>query len=189
MIQNPVNLVLPTSLFGGGLVLPYLDYQPVLGENVFIAPNASVIGRTTLGDDVSIWFGAVLRGDIAEVRVGRGSNIQDNSVLHVGDDDPCIVGEEVVVGHKVMLHGCTVENGCTIGMGAIILNKAVIGERSVVGAGALVTQETIVPPRSLVLGSPARVKRELTDAELRKIHANFAAKYVKVAANYRRVLG
>lgn len=185
-IQNPMNLSLPESLSGGGLVLPYLDHSPVIGKEVFIAPNASVIGQTRLGDRVSIWFGSVLRGDIAAVEVGEGSNIQDNSVLHVGDDDPCIVKRNVVVGHNAILHGCTIEDGCVIGMGTIILNRAVIGEGSVVGAGALVTQGTIIPPYSLVLGSPARMRRELTDEERRE-QSVFAPKYVHVAENYRKM--
>src|SRR5690348_12178855 len=96
-IQNPCGLNLPKTLFGGGLVLPYLDREPELGQHVFFAPTASVIGKVTLGDEANIWFGSVLRGDIADIRVGRGTNIQDNSVLHVGDDDPCIVGNNVVV--------------------------------------------------------------------------------------------
>jgi len=183
-IQNPMNLTLPPSLYGGGLVLPYLDNAPMFGVDVFIAPNASIIGRVTLDDRVSIWFGSVLRADIAEVRVGEGSNIQDGSVLHVGDEDPCLVGAHVTVGHHVILHGCAIEDECMIGMGAIILNKARIGRGTVVGAGAVVTQNTIVPPYSLVLGSPAKVKRPLTEEE-RRAHGHFAGKYAQVAANYR----
>lgn len=183
-LQNPANLELPADCFGGGLILPYLDKRPAVGARVFLAPGSAVIGETTLEDDVSIWFGAVLRGDIAPVSVGAGSNIQDQSVLHVGDDDPCIVGRQVVVGHRATLHGCSVEDGCLIGMGAIVLNGAVIGRDSVVGAGALVTQGMQIPPRNLVLGSPAKVKRELTPEELAH-HQGYAAKYVRVAANYR----
>lgn len=183
-IQNPANLLLPQSLFGGGLVLPYLEYQPVIGENVFIAPNATVTGRTTLGNDVSIWFSAVLRGDIAAIEVGDGSNIQDNSVLHVGDEDPCIVGQNCIVGHNAVLHGCTVEDSCLIGMGVIVLNQSVIGKGSVIGAGALVTQNTVIPEYSLALGSPAKVIRTLSENE-REDYTHFAPKYVKTAANYR----
>ena len=113
-IENPMDLELPKSLFGGGLVMPFQDLKPSIGEDVFLAPRASIIGQVTLGDKVSIWFGAVLRGDIARIEVGEGSNIQDNSALHVGNDDPCLVGRNVVVGHKVTLHGCTVEDNCLI---------------------------------------------------------------------------
>ncbi len=183
-IQNPASLELPLTLFGGGLILPYGEKRPTLGDNNFIAPTAAVIGDVTLGDNASVWFGAVLRGDIAAVRVGAGSNVQDNSVLHVGDHDPCIVGDGVIVGHGVILHGCTIEDGCLIGMGAIVLNRAVIGRGSVLGAGALVTQGTVIPPFSLVLGSPAKVHRPLTDEE-KEHHAVFAPKYIRVAAGYR----
>jgi len=185
-IQNPMGLTLPHTLQGGGLVLPYLEHNPQIGEEVFIAPTASVIGQTVLGDHVSIWFGAVLRGDIEAVKVGAGSNIQDNSVLHVGDDEPCIVGQNVVIGHSVILHGCTVEDDCLIGMGATVLNRSVIGKGSIVGANALVTQDTEVPPYSLILGSPAKVKRQLSEDEI-KNNAVFAPKYVKVAKNYREM--
>ena len=168
-IQNPAGLALPASLHGGGLVLPYLEHAPSIGEDVFIAANASVIGRTALGDRVSVWFGAVLRGDIAAVEVGEGSNIQDNSILHVGDENPCVVGRNVVVGHNATVHGCTVEDDCLIGMGAVILDGAVVGRGSVVGAGALVTQGTVIPPYSLVIGSPRRgeadFEREGTGAD------------------------
>ncbi|MBI1390704.1 MAG: gamma carbonic anhydrase family protein [bacterium] len=184
LIQNPMNLTLPESLYGGGLVLPYQDAVPHIGADVFIAPNASVIGDVVLGDRSSVWFSAVARGDIAAVRVGDDTNIQDNAVLHVGDDDPCIVGANVVVGHQAILHGCVVEDDCLIGMGAIVLNQAVVGRGSLIGAGALVTQGTKIPPYSLVLGSPAKVIRELT-ADERANQAVFAPKYVKVARNYR----
>lgn len=183
-IQNPHNLPLPASLRGDGLILSHLDRRPDIGEEVYLAANSTVIGRTRLGDRVSIWFGAVLRGDIAAIEVGEGSNIQDNAVLHVGDDDPCIVGRNVVVGHLAMLHGCTIEDDCVIGMSSTILNRAVIGRGSLVGAGAVVTPGTIAPPGSLILGSPARVIRELTPAE-REEQAVFAPKYVRVAGIYR----
>lgn len=183
-IQNPCGLELPASLYGGGLVIPFDTYTPTIGEDVFIASNASVIGRTFLGDGASIWFGAVLRGDIAEVRVGNNSNIQDNSVMHVGTDEPVIVGDNVVVGHKAMLHGCTVEDECLIGMGATILNRAVIGRGSIVGAGALVPQDAVIPPYSMVIGFPAKVRRELTEEE-RKSPLHFANKYAGVARQYR----
>jgi carbonic anhydrase/acetyltransferase-like protein (isoleucine patch superfamily) len=183
-IQNPHGLRVPDSLRGEGLLLPYQDFIPTLGEEIYLAANSVVIGRTILGNRVSVWFGAVLRGDIARIEVGEGSNIQDNAVLHVGDEDPCIVGKNVVVGHLAMLHGCRIEEDCTIGMSAVVLNKAVIGKGSLVGAGALVTQGTIVPPYSLVLGSPAKVIRELTDLE-RDGNSVFAPKYVGVAARYR----
>jgi carbonic anhydrase/acetyltransferase-like protein (isoleucine patch superfamily) len=163
----------------------YLTLVPTLGPRVLVCPGAAVVGDVQLGDDVSIWYGAVLRGDLAPVIVGRGSNIQDNSVLHVGDHSPCVVGQETVVGHRVMLHGCRVEDGCLIGMQATILDDAVIGEGSLVGAAALVTQGTKVPPGSLVLGAPAKVIRPVTDAD-RALHRALAAKYVRLKENYLR---
>ncbi|MEW6236490.1 MAG: gamma carbonic anhydrase family protein [Candidatus Omnitrophota bacterium] len=184
-IQNPMNLPLPESLAGGGLVIPFREKTPIIGENVFLAPNASIIGEVILGDNVSVWFGAALRGDIAAVEVGEGSNIQDNSVLHVGTGAPCIVGRYVVVGHLAILHACTVEDSCLIGMGAIVLDGAVIGNGSVIGAGTLVTQGTVIPPYSLVLGSPGKVIRELTEDERIKQSA-FALKYVELAGEYRQ---
>ncbi|RJP22798.1 MAG: gamma carbonic anhydrase family protein [Candidatus Omnitrophota bacterium] len=185
-IQNSFHISLPENAYGGGLVLPYLQKFPIIGEDVFLAPNASVIGEVTLGPQVSVWFGTVIRADIAPISVGDGSNIQDNSVLHVGTNEPCRVGINVVVGHNAILHGCTVENECMIGMGAIILNRAVIGKGCVVGAGALVTEDTIIPPYSLVLGSPGKVKRVLREDERSK-YCGYASKYVDVAENYRRV--
>ena len=182
-LQNPHNLTIPESVYGGGLILPYLENQPEFGENIFLAPNTSVIGSVKLGNRVSIWFGSVLRGDIAPVEVGEGSNIQDNSVLHVADDAPCIVGKNVVVGHNAILHGCTVEDECLIGMGAIVLNYAVVGRGSIVGAGAVVTQKTIIPECSLVLGNPGKVIRQLTPEEIEK-NVHYATKYQKVAMNY-----
>lgn len=183
-IQNPAGLVIPACLKGSGLILPFRGKHPLIGKRVFLAPQSSVIGEVALGDDVSIWFGVVIRGDIACIEVGRGSNIQDNTVLHVGDEDPCLVGEDVVVGHGAVLHGCRIQDRCTIGMGAVVLNGALIEEEAVVGAGALVPPRMVVPPRALALGQPARIVRELSAEELEQ-YAVFAPKYVRVAEAYR----
>jgi carbonic anhydrase/acetyltransferase-like protein (isoleucine patch superfamily) len=163
----------------------YQALVPTLASDVLICAGAALVGDVRLLDDVSIWYNAVLRGDLAPVTVGRGSNIQDGSVLHVGDFSPCTVGTETVVGHRVMLHGCRVEDGCMVGMQATILDDAVVGEGSVVGAAALITPGTKVPPRSLVLGAPARVVRTLGDADV-AFHRALAAKYVRLKENYRR---
>jgi gamma-carbonic anhydrase len=171
--------------FPRAIVDRYLTLVPTLGERVLVCPGAGLIGDVRLGDDVSIWYGAILRGDLAPVTVGKGSNVQDNSVLHVGDHSPCVVGQETVVGHKVMLHGCRVEDGCIIGMQATILDDAVIGEGSLVGAAALVTQGTVIPPGSLVLGAPAKVIRALSSAELDRQRA-LAGKYLRLKENYLR---
>lgn len=156
------------------LVVPYGNLQPRFGKGVFVAENATLIGDVELGDDVSIWYGAVLRGDIHHIRIGARSNVQDNCILHVTQNTwPTIIEEEVTLGHGVIAHGCTIRRGCLIGMGSRILDGAVIGEDSLVGAGALVTEGMKVPPRSLVLGLPARVRRPLNDEEVAHIHQNF----------------
>lgn len=163
----------------------YLDRLPQLAQGVLICPGAAVVGDVRLGTDVSIWYSAVLRGDMREVVVGARSNVQDGAVLHVGDFSPCVVGQDVVVGHRVMLHGCRVEDACLIGMQATILDDAVIGEGSLVGAGALVTGGTKIPPRSLVLGAPAKVIRTLSDEAVAS-HRAQAAKYARLKENYLR---
>jgi len=155
----------------------FLRKQPRLGTGVYLAKTAVVLGDVTLGDYSSVWYGAVLRGDINRIVVGHHSNIQDNSVLHLADDYPCLVGNWVTIGHSAVVHACTVGDECLIGMGAIILDGAEIGEQSIVGARALVTQGMKIPPGSLVLGAPAKVARQLTDEE-RKGLKWWAEKYV-----------
>lgn len=169
--------------FGRAIIDRYLGGVPRAGARVLVAPGAALVGDVHLGDDVSIWYGAVLRGDLASVFVGERSNIQDGAVLHVADDTPCYVGAETVVGHRAMLHACRVEDGCLIGMQATILDDAVIGQGSVVGAGALVTQRTVIPPRSLVLGAPARVVKTLSESD-EAFHRAAANKYVRLKENY-----
>ena len=156
----------------------FLCKKPKLGRRVYIARGATVLGDVTLGDHASVWYGAVLRGDINRIVVGRCSNIQDNSVLHLSEELGCILGDYVTIGHSVVLHACTVEDQCLIGMGAVVLDGAVIGAQSIVGAKALVTQGTKIPPGSLVLGAPAKVVRELTAAERVKLKLN-AEHYVE----------
>ena len=136
-----------------------------------------MIGDVTLGDGSSVWYNAVVRGDINRIAIGRGTNIQDNAVLHMADDYPCILGDYVTVGHSAIVHACVVEDEVLVGMGAVILDGAVIGAQSIVGARALVTQGTHVPPGSLVLGAPARVVRHLTEDERRTLK-HWADKYV-----------
>ena len=149
------------------IVRPYEGKSPRFGARVFVADNAALIGDVELGDDVSIWFGTVLRADVNPIRVGARTNIQDNTVVHVTNDTwPTIIGEDVTIGHAAIVHGCTVGRGALVGMGSRVLDGAVIGEQALVGAGALVPEGMHVPPRTLVLGMPARVKRELTGEEL-----------------------
>jgi carbonic anhydrase/acetyltransferase-like protein (isoleucine patch superfamily) len=159
----------------------FLLRQPILGQGVYIGRGAVVEGDVTLGDFSSIWHNAVLRGDINRIVVGHHTNVQDNSVLHLADDYPCILGDYVTVGHSAIVHACHVGNECLVGMGAIILDGAVIGEQSILGAGALVTQGQRIPPGSMVLGSPAVVARSLTDTERNRLKS-FAEKYVAIAA-------
>jgi carbonic anhydrase/acetyltransferase-like protein (isoleucine patch superfamily) len=163
----------------------YLNKLPTVGARAMISAGAALVGEVRLSDDVSVWYGAVLRGDIAPVTVGARTNIQDGTVIHVADDGPCQIGADVVVGHRAMIHACRVEDACLIGMQATILDQAVIGAGSVVGAGALVTQRTVIPPRSLVLGAPAKVVRQLT-ADDEASHRALAAKYVRLKENYLR---
>jgi gamma-carbonic anhydrase len=159
----------------------FLRKQPTLGPNVYIASTAVVLGDVTLGAHSSVWYNAVLRGDINRIIVGEYTNIQDNAVLHLADGFPCIVGRHVTVGHSAIVHACTVEDECLIGMGATILDGALIGAQSIVGANALVTQGAVVPPGSMVLGSPAKVIRPLTLAERDSLRG-WAEKYVHNAA-------
>lgn len=149
---------------------PYLGKEPRLGANVFVAENAALIGDVELGDDVSIWYGTVLRGDIHFIRVGARTNIQDNCVLHVEHGTgPVIIGEQVTIGHAAVVHGCTVGRGALIGIGAKILSHAVIGEHALVAAGAVVQEGMEVPARTLVAGVPAKIKRELKPEELMRL--------------------
>jgi carbonic anhydrase/acetyltransferase-like protein (isoleucine patch superfamily) len=159
----------------------FLRRQPRLGAGVYIARGAVVLGDVTLGEHSSVWYNAVLRGDINRIEIGHHSNIQDNAVLHLADDFPCIVGNWVTIGHSAIVHACKVGDECLIGMGATILDGAEIGEQSIIGANALVTQFTQIPPGSLVVGSPAVVKRALSMEE-RATLKGWAQKYVDNAA-------
>lgn len=170
----------------------YLHYSPKIGERTWIAHSADVIGRAEIGEDVSIWFGTVIRADVHYIKIGDRTSIQDLSMVHIthhkrddmSDGYPTIIGNDVTVGHRVMLHGCTIEDACLIGMSATILDGAVIGKESIVGAGALVTKNKVFPPRSLIMGSPAKVIRELTDEEVAELYAS-AKRYVSFKENYR----
>ncbi len=156
------------------------DRVPDTVKALYIAWNAEVAGSVTLGRDASVWFSATLRADIAPITVGDGTNVQDGATLHVDYDAPLVIGNDVTIGHNAVLHGCTVEDGCLIGMGAVILTGAVIGRQCVVGAGALVTEGKTFPPRSLILGSPAKAVRQVDDGMVEKMRMNSAA-YVALA--------
>lgn len=147
------------------IVISYGDRKPVLHEPVFLAPGARVVGRVEIGPHSSIWYNVVIRGDVDEVKVGCGTNIQDGAVVHEDGGYPCTIGDNVLVGHNAILHGCTVGDNAVIGMGAIVLSGAKIGAGSVVGAGALVPGGKEIPPNSLAVGSPAKVVREIKPEE------------------------
>ena len=166
------------------MIRPYKGQWPRLGEGVYIDPSAQVIGDVTLGDHSSIWPSATLRGDVHSIRIGSYSNIQDNSVVHVmGPDFPTDVGEHVTVGHSVTLHGCTVGDHCLIGIGAIVLNGASIGSESIVAAGTLVPEGMEIPQGVMVMGSPAKVRRALTDDEKAELRT-YAQHYFEYKNTY-----
>jgi carbonic anhydrase/acetyltransferase-like protein (isoleucine patch superfamily) len=167
------------------MIRTFQGIKPTVPASCFIEETGVVIGDVVMGEECSVWFHAVIRGDVNYIRIGQRTNIQDLCMLHVTHDThPLIIGNEVTVGHNVVLHGCTIKDRVLVGMGAIIMDGAVIGEDSVVGAGSLVTEGTIVPPKSLILGSPAKVKRPVTDKELAWIKES-AENYVKYARQYR----
>jgi carbonic anhydrase/acetyltransferase-like protein (isoleucine patch superfamily) len=163
----------------------YKGNRPHVGADVFIAEGAQVIGRVELGDEANIWFNAVLRADIERIVVGARTNIQDNSTVHVDYTHPTIIGEDVTIGHGVTVHGCTIERQSLIGMNAVLLTGCTIGWGSIIGANALVTEGKTIPPRSLALGSPARVVRQITDDEVADL-LDSAKHYVAEARIYLR---
>lgn len=154
---------------------------PIIAKNTFIADNAAIIGDVTIGEGSSVWFGASLRGDEGKIEIGKNSNIQDNATVH----SETKIGDGVTVGHNAIVHGCTVSDNVLIGMGATVLDGAVIGEDSIVGAGALVTGNKVFPPKSLILGSPAKLIREMTDEEVDSIRKN-ANEYVNLSKEYAK---
>ncbi len=173
------------------MIYPYKEWTPQLGANSWIAPSADVVGNVTMGEECSIWFGCVVRGDVHYITIGDRTNIQDLSMIHVthykkadmSDGNPTIIGSDVTIGHRVMMHGCTIEDACLIGMSATILDGAVIGKESIVGAGSLVTKNKVFPPRSLIMGTPAKVVRTLDDDEVKELYAS-AARYVEFKKEY-----
>ncbi|MFW2356664.1 gamma carbonic anhydrase family protein [Hydrogenophaga sp.] len=160
---------------------------PRVAASAWVAENAQVIGNVVLGDDSSVWFGVTVRGDTETITVGRGSNIQDGSVLHADVGQPLTIGENVTVGHQVMLHGCTIGDGSLIGIGAVVLNGAKIGKHCLVGAGSLVTEGKEFPDGSMILGSPARVAKTLTPEQIEGLRMS-AKHYTDNADHFRKTL-
>ena len=166
------------------MIRDFNGISPKLHESVYVADTALVIGDVEIGEDSSVWFGSVVRGDVNYIRIGARTNLQDMCVIHVNTGThPTILEDEITIGHRVTLHGCYVESGCLIGISTTILDGARIGHNSLVAAGSLVTPNTQIPPRSLVMGSPARVKRELTDKELARMIENWQH-YVELKDQY-----
>ncbi len=175
------------------MIMKYLNYVPEIGERSWIAEGSTVIGDVKIGTDSAIWFGTVIRGDVHSIIIGNRTNIQDLSMVHtthhksierrMDDGNPTVIGDDVTVGHRVMLHGCKIGNACLIGMSATILDGAEIGDESIVGAGSLVTKGKKFPPRSLIMGSPAKVIRELNNDEVAELYAS-ARRYVKFKDSY-----
>lgn len=173
------------------MIYTFEKHTPKIAPDVFVAASADIIGEVNIGEDSSVWFGCVLRGDINSITIGKRSNIQDLSMIHVthytkadrSDGNAITIGDDVTIGHKVMLHGCTIGDACLIGMGATIIDGAVIGAQSIVGAGSLVTKGKHFPPRSLIMGSPAKLIRELTQDEVDFLYTS-AKNYVAFKNRY-----
>jgi len=162
-----------------------MNHNLRIGDEVFIAENATLLGDVTIGDRSGVWFGAVLRGDRDRIVIGAGSNIQDNATVHCSTGHPTIIGDLVSVGHGAIIHGCTISDEVLVGMGAIVMNGAVVGEGSIIGAGAVVTEGRVVPPGSVVLGVPGKIVREVAPEQREHIREN-AIVYIEMAGRYRR---
>ena len=165
------------------MLLPYKDRSPSLGRGAFIAPDATLIGGVEIGEDASVFFQCVLRADINDIRIGARSNIQDHTTIHLASNVPTLVGEDVSVGHRCILHACTIEDRVLVGMGSIIMDNVTIGSDSIIGAGSLIPKGKSFPQGSLIVGSPARLVRALTDEEKAGIAA-LAHKYIGVKNTY-----
>ena len=166
------------------MILPYKGKMPTIGNNVYIAPTAVIIGDVIIEDDVSVWFGAVIRGDRDTIAIGSGSNVQDNCTLHVDSDHPLRIGAQTTIGHNAVIHGCTVEDRVLIGIGAVVLNDAVIHEGSVVAAGSVVPEGMRVGPFELAAGVPAKIKKKY-DPTRAQTHVREAGIYLQLCRAYR----
>lgn len=171
------------------MLLKFEDFSPKIAKNCFIAQNATVIGDVNIEEDSSVWFGCVIRGDVNSIHIGKRTSIQDLSMIHVTHKSKTskgyetVIGNDVTIAHKVMLHGCNIEDACLIGMNATVLDGAIIGKESIVGANSLVTKNKQFPPKSLILGNPAKVVRALSDEEVKSLYQS-AQNYVNFKNRY-----
>jgi carbonic anhydrase/acetyltransferase-like protein (isoleucine patch superfamily) len=172
------------------MIARYKKFIPLIGKNVFVAKNSTIIGDVSIGDNSSIWFGSVLRGDVNKIQIGKRSNIQDLSLVHIDEPKPnspngysTTIGDDVTIGHSCTIHGCNIGNACLVGMGATILNGVIIGDECIIGANSLLTQNKNFPPQSLIVGSPARVLRKLTSDEIAFLYKS-SNNYVKNKNTY-----
>jgi carbonic anhydrase/acetyltransferase-like protein (isoleucine patch superfamily) len=167
-------------------MIEFNDKSPVIAADAFVAQNACIIGDVSIGNGSGIWFNAVVRGDVGSIKIGDRTNIQDGCVLHMPPGGRISVGNEVTIGHRAIVHGCAIGNRTLVGMGSVIMDDAQIGDECLIAAGALVTEKTVIPPRSLVMGVPAKVKRKLTDEEVKQL-VQSADEYAGLASRYREV--
>ena len=166
------------------MLRPYRGRLPVIDPSAYIDPSAQVIGDVEIGEESSVWMNVVVRGDVNHIRIGRRSNVQDGTIVHVmHDTHPTVIGDEVTIGHGAIVHGCTIEDRVLIGMGAILLNGARVGSDSIVAAGSLVPEGVVIPPRSLAMGSPAKVRKTLSDGEVASI-LEYSGNYVRCRLDY-----
>ena len=166
------------------MISQFQNKSPVIPNSCYISQTVDIIGDVTLGEDVNIWFGTVIRGDMNYIKIGQRTNIQDNSTIHVTTQTaPTIIGENVTIGHNAIIHGCKINDNCLIGMGSIIMDNAQIGEGSIIGAGSVITENTIIPPMSLCLGIPGKIIRKVTKNEFNEILAR-AEYYVQFSKKY-----
>ena len=170
------------------MIMPFRNKTPKIHPSVFVAPGAHIIGDVTIGKMSSVWFAAVLRGDLNAIRVGNQTNIQDGCVLHVDGDKPCVLKNGIILGHQSTAHGCVVEDGVLIGIGARILSGARVGAFSLIGAGSLVRENAVIPPRSLVVGVPGKIIRKLSAKEMAE-QSPWASRYSELAKIYKKYLG
>ncbi|MBD8067933.1 gamma carbonic anhydrase family protein [Bacillus sp. PS06] len=170
------------------MIYSFKDKHPKIDESVYIAPGVKIIGDVRIDEQATVWFNTVIRGDNSHVIIGARTNVQDGSVLHVNKSMPLVIEEDVSIGHNVIVHACTVRKGALLGMGAIVLDKADIGEYAVVGAGTVVPPGKTVPPRTLVVGNPMRIVRELSEEEVNNMNTRISFSYVEKGSEFKEYL-